>query len=209
MVLENTSLFLDMDQAVHQIAERIAGNDVNDFLVVVLSQNIFPAADQMAKRLGLNVFFLGMERFTGTIDPINEGSVVNFDYNTINDSGRDLPRDFIYHQEQNLRANLISMYAETYKNVASKFPANSVILVDELRSNGRQFLPSLTKKENQETEKMNESLPEIIPGGARKDTKLETLFVFLHMGNEDSVYRPFQGFDIIVEKTVGNTNIST
>jgi predicted phosphoribosyltransferase len=207
MVLENTSLFLDMDQAVHQIAERMTGNDVNDFLVVVLSRNVFPVADQMAKRVGLNIFFLGAERFTGTIDPLNENSVVNFDYNTINDSGRDLPRDFIYHQEQNLRANLVSIYAEMYKSVASKFPANTVILVDELRSNGKQFLPSLAKQEIQETGKINESLPAIIPGAARNDNKPVTLFVFLHMGNEDSVYRPFQGFDIIVEKIVGTPNI--
>jgi predicted phosphoribosyltransferase len=200
MVLENNSLFLDIDQAIHQIAERIAGNDMNDLLVVVLSKNVFPVADQMAKRLGLNIFFLEEESFRGTIDPLSESSVINFEYNIINDSGRDLPRDFIYHQEQNLRANLVSIYAETYRNVASKFPANSVILVDELRSNGKQFLPSLKKKENQEPE-MNESVQATIPGAARNDSKPKTLFVFLHVGNEDSVYRSFQRFDVIVEET--------
>ena len=78
MVMEDASLFLDIDCAVHHLAERLVGKNNNDFLLVVLTNDAMPVADQIAKRLGLNIKLSPAEENT---EMTEAASVVSFDYN--------------------------------------------------------------------------------------------------------------------------------
>ena len=199
MVLGNTSLFLSIDEAVHQLADQSTEYENNHFLIVVISQDAMPAADQIAKRLGMEIVFSAVEKNTETADSLHTISVVSFDYNMINGSGRDIPQDFICHQEQNLRANLSCIYAETYRSIASKFPGKVVILVDELTNNGDEFLPSMTKDLRQQPGRISLAVPRITPGIVCSNGRKDKKFVFLHVGYGDSMNDPYQDFDIIIE----------
>jgi hypothetical protein len=174
MVIENTSLFLDLNQAVRRLAERVMGYEHSEVLMVVLCQDAMPVANKIARRLGLNLMFTAVEADIDLTDAI---SGVNFDYSMVEESGRDIPRDFIYHQEQSLRSNLMSIYEETYNGARSKFPDKFIILVDELTNNGTKFLPSHTQNHSRESEENSSSMLELPP---EQPFKRNRHFVFLH-----------------------------
>ena len=205
MVMEDVSLFLDINYAVHHLAERLIGKNNNDFLLVVLTNDAMPVADKIAKRLGLNIKLSPAEENT---EMTEAASMVSFDYNRINNSERDLPQDFIFHQEQNLRAGLTLLYADTYENVTIKFPEKVVILVDELKYNDDQFHSSLSQRAKQ-SERISLPLPKDTPGAADKINETNKRFVLLHVGDLQSKGETGEGFDIIIEEIPNELSSST
>jgi len=192
--MEDASLFLDIDYAVRHLKERLTGRNNDDFLFVVLTEDAMPVADQIAKRLGINITLSPAEGSTEMTEATN---MMSFDYNKINNSGRDLPQDFIFHQEQNLRAKLLSLYADTYENVSINFPEKVVIMVDELDYDGDQFHSSLSQHVKQ-GERIHLSPPMNTPGLVDKVSKTNKGFVLLHVGGLESKSDTDAGFDIII-----------
>ena len=56
-VLENTSLFLDLDNAISQLGDVMSHYKRDEFLIVVLCEDVMPVANEVARRLGLNLTF--------------------------------------------------------------------------------------------------------------------------------------------------------
>jgi len=191
-VYQNISFFTDVDHAVNQLGERLRSYD--ECLIVVMSKSVMTVAVGIAKALGINVRSVTAENDAEMGDIMSGAS---YDYKTINTSGRDIPQNFIYRQEQNLRANLRDAYARTDKSMAIKFPGKVVILVDELKNNGTQFLTPLKK---------NSAPPERItlsaPTGTLEESNLDKSnmrFVLVHAANQDSESEMDLGFDIIID----------
>ena len=193
MVIENTSLFLDLDQAVRRLAEGVTGFEHSEVLMVVLCQDAMPVANEIARQLGLNLMFTAVEAGDQSSDTI---SGVDFDYGMIEESGRDIPRDFIYHKELSLRSNLISIYEETYNSIRSTFPDKFIILVDGLVNDGTEFFPSHTQEYNRESEGSSLSMLDF---GPEKPFKSDRHFVFLHACNGYPGNELNHNFNIMVE----------
>jgi hypothetical protein len=189
MVLENASLFVDLHHAVPQLAMHISHYKNRDVLVVVICEDVMPVASQIAGKLMLNLIFSTVDANAKTADSLDKGIPVHFDYDMIRESGRDTPQDFIVHQEQNLRTNLISIYTETYEALSRIYPDKLIILVDQLTNVDAGFFPCLTQTYKDPSVGNSFSSPAI-----RK-------FVFLHMSNEKSANSSAQGFDMIIEHT--------
>jgi hypothetical protein len=145
-VLENASLFLNLDQAVPRLAERISLYEHSSVLMVVICQEAMPVANQIAGALGLNLIFSAIDPNTKTTESQVKDIPVDFDYDTVKESSRDIPQDFIVHQEQNLRTNLKSIYTEIYESLTRKHPDKLIILVDQLTNINAAFFPCLTQK---------------------------------------------------------------
>ena len=126
IALDNTSLFLDLDQAVLRLAELISLYEQNNILMIVICQDAMPVANQIAGKLSLALIFSPVDLKTKTAESQRKNNPVDFDYDIVKESGRDVPQNFIVHQEQNLRTNLKSIYTEMYEamtkmNVADNF----------------------------------------------------------------------------------------
>src|SRR5688572_5538235 len=188
VVLENTSLFLDLDQTVHQLAEFISHFENSDILVTVLCQDAMPVANRIARKLELTLIFSDVGLNAKTAES-GKGIPVHFDYGIVKESGRDIPQNFIVHQEQNLRTNLICLYMETYEALTKTYPDKLVILVDQLTNIDTAFFPCLTHNYPDQSGGNSFSIPAI-----RK-------FVFLHSANGKSESSIKQSFDIIIEHT--------
>jgi hypothetical protein len=187
MVQENTSLFLDLEQAVSQSAELMLHCERSDLLMVVLCQDAMPVANQIARELALNLVFSAEDINTETSARVDNVNPVDFDYGMVKESGRDLPQDFIVHQEKNLRANLISIYEKTYENIVSKYPGKVIIMVDQLTNIDAAFFPCATRKNMHQSGENDFSVPAI------------RRFIFLHSANRKSGNTITPGFDIIIE----------
>ncbi|HEY3402579.1 MAG TPA: hypothetical protein VGK59_04270 [Ohtaekwangia sp.] len=57
IALDNTSLFLDLDQAVLRLTELISLYEQSNILMIVICQDAMPVASQIARKLGLALFF--------------------------------------------------------------------------------------------------------------------------------------------------------
>jgi hypothetical protein len=188
MVLENTSLFFELDRAIPQLAEMISHYEDSDLLMVVLCQDAMPVASQIAKRFGLNLIFSTVDINTELRGSLNSGIPVDFDYTLVKESGRDIPQNFIVHQEQNLRTNLLSVYTEVYKSITNIYPGKLIILVDQLTNIDSEFLPCPAQRYSHQSGGNSFSIPEI-----RK-------FVFLHVSESEPGSAITQGLDMIIEQ---------
>jgi hypothetical protein len=185
VALSNTSLFLDLDEAVSQSAERILGCEHSDLLMVVLSLDAMPVANQIATELGLNLAFSAADiNAKAGLEKVNP---VDFDYGMVKESGRDIPQDFIVHQERNLRSGLLSIYEKIYESMVRKYPGKVIIMVDQLINIGARFFPSLTRKYMHQSGGNSFSVPSV------------RRFIFLHAANRNSENTITPGFDIIIE----------
>jgi len=188
IALENTSLFLDLGQAIPQLAEFISHYGQSDVLIVVLCQDAMLAAGKIATSLGdLNLILSTVDINAEILDSIPKGIQVDFDYGMVKESGRDTPQDFILRQEQNLRANLISIYSETYENMVKAYPGKLIILLDQLTNIDAGIFPCLTPKY------ANPS-----GGNSFSDPAIRE-FIFLHISKKKSGNATTPGFDIIIE----------
>ena len=190
MVLENASLFLDLDQGILQLASYISHCPNSGVLMVVICQDAMSVANQIAGKLKMNVMFSAVDLNIKTIESRDTSLPVDFDYDVVRESGRDIPQNFIVHQEQNLRMNLISIYAETYESLAKTYPDKLIVLVDQLTNIDTAVFPCLIQKYAHPS------------GGNRFFSPAIRKFVFLHISNERSVNSIIQGFDIIIEHTL-------
>jgi hypothetical protein len=186
-VLENASIFLNVDQAVPQLAERISLYEKRSVLMVVICPDAIPAANQIAGELGLNLIFSAVDLNTKTAGSLVTGFPVDFDYDIVKESSRDIPQNFIVHQEQNLRTNLKIVYTDIYQSLTRKHPGKLIILVDQLTNINAAFFPCLAQNYTDQSGGKSFSMPAI-----RK-------FVFLHFSDETQGERITQGFDIIIE----------
>ena len=187
MVLENTSLFLDLDQAVQQLAELIVRYEHSDLLMAVLCQDAMPVANQIARELGLNLAFSDVDINTEAATRLDKVNPVDFDYGMVKESGRDIPQDFIVHQEQNLRTNLISIYDKAYEKIINKYPDKMIIMVDQLTNIDAAFFPCPNPKHIDQS------------GGNSFSTPAVRRFILLHAAKGKSGNTITQGFDIIIE----------
>src|SRR5688500_376035 len=99
IVLENKSLFMELDQAVAQLDEVILCEGSKEFLMVVLCEDALPISNEIARRLELNLTFLAVDLNMKDAESVDKGIPVDFDYGIVKESGRDMPQDFIFHQE--------------------------------------------------------------------------------------------------------------
>jgi hypothetical protein len=192
VVLENKSLFLALDQAVSELSERLMQHGQHDLLMVVLTQDAMPVASQIAKLLELNLTFSLVEE--NIKHPFSIDSI-KFDFSMVKESGRDLPQDFIFHQERNLKATLKSIYEAVYKEISSKYPSKIIILVDELIKNGSEFLPAFIQDIAGQSDGERTSNPDLNFDGA---LKVDRRFIYLH-----STDKHMKSVDIIIEQGVG------
>lgn len=99
IALDNTSLFLDLDQAVLRLAELISLYEQNNILMIVICQDAMPVANQIAGKLGLALIFSPVDLKTKTAESQRKNNPVDFDYDIVKESGRDVPQNFIVHQD--------------------------------------------------------------------------------------------------------------
>jgi hypothetical protein len=136
ILIENHLLFLDIPQAVSRLTEEILHHEKSNHLIVVLSPYVVPVANQIARASKLRI----------TVAPVGEIKVAGltrdqfeFDFILVKASGRDLPQDFILHQERNLRAKLSSFYGAAYQKISAQYPNYEIVLVDGLVHDGIKF----------------------------------------------------------------------
>lgn len=182
MILDNKSLFVDIDQAIPELMERIQQYERRDLLMVVLSQDAMPVASQIARLLELNLTFSLVDHDVKPMCSFDKLEAINFDFSMVKESGRDMPQDYIFHQERNLRGRLMSFYEKTYKDISLKYPGEVIILVDELINDGSDFCPSLIQDFAGQFDE-----------GASKGKRR---FVYLHLSNDN-----MKGVDIIIENS--------
>jgi hypothetical protein len=187
IVLENTSLFLDLDQAVPQLAERISHLQYSSVLMVVLCQDAMPVAKQIAATLGFNLIFSAIDLNRKTPESLDIGIPLNFDYGIVKESGRDIPQNYIVHQEQKLRMNLVSIYSQAYETFTKTYPDKLIVLVDQLTNIDAAFFQCLTQKDKQQSAGRSFSVPSI------------RQFIFLHVANGKSEDSVTHGIDMIIE----------
>jgi len=188
-VLDNAALFLDLDQAVQQLTNLISLYEHSSILMIVICQDAMPVASDIAGQLGLNMIFSSVSLNGKTAVSQDKGIPVDFDYDKVKESGRDLPQNFIVHQEQNLRTNLESIYTEVYEAMIKTYPDKLIVLVDQLTNINAAFFPCLTQKRTDQAAANSFSIPAI-----RK-------FIFLHVSNEKSGNSVTHSCDIIIEHT--------
>src|SRR5688572_29330971 len=97
VILENNALFLEIDQAVPELTERPRQYGDREVLMVVLSQSAMPVASKIARFLKLNLTFSPGENVTNQF-PIE---TIKFDFKMVKESGRDMPQDFMFHEQRN------------------------------------------------------------------------------------------------------------
>jgi len=190
-VLENTSLFLDLDNAISQLEDVMSHYKRHEFLMVVLCEDAMPIANEVARRLGLNLTFSAVDLNVNEAYSVDKGIPVDFDYGMVKESGRDIPQDVIIHQERNLRSDLIAMYNATYGSIRKTYPGRLIILVDQLTNINAAFFPCLSHKYSNQSEGNSFSTP------AFKD------FVLFHLRMEMTGKSITQGLDILVEGNFG------
>jgi hypothetical protein len=190
MVLENASLFLSLDEALPQLAERISLYENRSLLMVVICPDAMPIANHIAGQLGLTLIFAAVDLNTKTAESHVKGFPVDFDYDIVKESSRDIPQNFIVHQEQNLRTNLKTVYTEVYQSLTRKHPDKLIILVDQLTNTNAAFFPCLNQNYKDQS------------GGNSFSTLPIRNFVFLHFSDETQGERITQGFDIIIEHSL-------
>jgi hypothetical protein len=186
LVLENTSLFLDLDQAILQLADVISHYNRNELLMVVLCEDAMPLANVISRRLGLDLTFSTVDLNRKTGDSVVKAIPVDFDYGMIKGSGRDIPQDFIVHQEQNLRSNLIASYKATYESITKTSPDKLIILLDRLTNIDAAFYPCLTQNYTSQS------------GGDTFSNSAMRQFVFMHARMEVSGEVTTHGVDMII-----------
>src|SRR5687767_11056961 len=126
IVVENNFLFLDIAQAIHHLNERASRYEQGKCLMAVLTDEVMSVSKEIGKACGIDQVIL----FDGETSRINSSSNnVEFDLNVVKDSGRDIPQDFIFHEERNLKAKMISSYEPIYNELSSKYPNQEIILI--------------------------------------------------------------------------------
>ena len=183
VLLENNFLFLDLEQAIYHLNEQISRYEERKYLMIVLSEAVMSVSNQIAKASGISDVLSFDSASRPANRPTNE---IPFDFDVVKESGRDLPQDFIVHEERNLKAKMISWYTDIYKEISSKHPDRSIILVDALTSDGSEFRQ---RQDSVDENKMIEtrSKHNDVPNVARQ-------FVYLHL-----VQRDGDGINIIIE----------
>jgi hypothetical protein len=189
MVIENASLFLDLDPAVSQLADIMSHYESNEFLMVVLCEDAMPVANEIARMLELNLIFSAVDLNVKPTDSFKKDIPIDFDYGIVKGSGRDIPQDFIFHQEQNLRSTLIAVYKETYESITKAYPDKLIILVDQLINSDASFFPCVIHKDAKYS------------GGNAFSNPVIRQFVFIHASLRTSGDMRTQGFDIIVKQS--------
>ena len=189
MVLEN-SFFLDIDQAASQLAEVMSHYEHNDFLVVVLCDEAMRVANEIARRLKLNLIFTPVDLNTKTAGSVDKPISVDFDYGMVKESGRDIPQDFILHQEQNFRSDLVSVYRDTYESISKTHPDKLIVLVDHLTNMNTALFQCLTQKKSPYQSGYNSF-----------SSPTTRQFVFLHTRLINS-HKSIQDFGMIIEDSL-------
>jgi hypothetical protein len=105
----------------------------------------------------------------------------------VKESGRDIPQDFILHQEQNLRMNLISFYTKAYEGLIKTLPGKHIILVDKLTNINTTFFSCVTQTNTYQSGGNSFSMPAV------------RHFIFLHVSNAKSLESMTNGLDMIIE----------
>lgn len=195
-VLENTSLFLDLDNAISQLGDVVSHYKRDEFLVVVLCEDAMPVATEVARRLGLNLTFSVNDLNVITADMLNRNIRADFDYGMVEGSGRDIPQDFIFHKEQSLRADLIALYKETYGSMNKTYPGKLIILVDQLTNINASFFSCQASKN------ANQVVGNTFSNPAIRD------FVFMHARIENPSDLVTHGLDMMIRQVVLQGNNS-
>jgi hypothetical protein len=155
--------------------------------MTALSEEALSVANQIARASGLSVVLSLVSGIGPTTRPTNE---IPFDFNIVRESGRDLPQDFIFHEERNLKAKMMSWYKHVYREISSRYPDNTIILVDALTNDGFEFRQREGRFDQSEKNRMTE--PDSNSGGALKVTRN---FVYLHLIDRDG-----DGINMIIEE---------
>jgi hypothetical protein len=136
LALENNFLFLELPEAISNLKERISRSGKRKHLMIILSKKIMSVANQIADACGVSEVIT----FYGAVRLVNRNfNEIQFDLNTVRESGRDVPQDFIFHEERNLKARMISWYQGIYNELTPIYPDRGVILADFLLSDGLEF----------------------------------------------------------------------
>lgn len=187
IVSENTCLFVKLDDAVAQVAQFMTHFENIEVLMVALCQNAMPVANEIALTLRLNLIFSAVDLNTKTAEFQDKRIPVAFDYGIVKESGRDIPQNFIVHQEQNLRTDLISVYTQTYEKLRRTYPDKLIILVDQLTNIDAAFFQCVNRNITDQVEGNSFSIPTI------------RHFIFLHAFDQKLGNVAKQGFDIIIK----------
>lgn len=183
VVSENNFLFLDLTQAICYLNERILRSECN-YLIIVLSEQVMSVSNQIAEASGISDVLLFDSGIRPATLPTNE---IQFDFHIVKESGRDLPQDFVFHEERNLKAQMISRYKDIYKEISSKHPNRAIILVDSFISNGSEF--------RQRQDSLDENKMVDIDSDKREVSNVSRQFVYLHLIERDG-----DGINMIIEQ---------
>jgi hypothetical protein len=184
LVSENNFLFLDLAEAISHLNERILRNEQHNYLMIVLSEEAMSVANQIAKASGIKDV-LSFDR--GSRPATRPTSKIQFNFNLVKESGRDLPQDFVFHEERNLKAKMISRYRHVYKEISSKHVNRAIILVDSLTNGGFEF--------RQGPDSLDENKMIEINPNKSEASNVDRQFVYLHLIEEDG-----DGINIIIEE---------
>jgi hypothetical protein len=156
--------------------------------MIVLCHDVMPMANQIGSKLGLTPIF-SAGHFTSKVELEGNGKgvLVDFDYDMIKKSARDIPQDFIFHQEQNLRKNLISFYTKEYEELIKTFPGKLIILMDKLTNIDTALFPCMTQTNTYQSGGKSFLMPAV------------RHFVFLHVSNTKSMESIANSLHMIIE----------
>jgi hypothetical protein len=184
---ENTLLFLNISDAISQLDLKIQQYQRRKYLMVVLSQDALPVANQIARASKLRITSFGTEELrTAKISK----DVLEFDISVVNGASRDVPQDFIFHSERILKAKLSAFYEMKYEEVRALYPNDEIILLDALMHDGVKF--RLKKEIGYQSEEVTK--PELNFYGDVV-SKVNKSFVYLH-----SISKNRDGINMIIEQ---------
>lgn len=199
MVLEVKFLFLNREQAAHQLAERLACYAKKDAVVVGISNGGMPVAYHLALELNAELTFVPYEKIQNPTDKSRAIGAVSLDYCVIHEQWRDLPQDFIYHQVQAIRNNL-ARKAQMLGGVnPPDFHNKIVMLVSDFSETGYEVVACLKTIEKQTPYKIVVAIPAITAEAAREITGEADELFFLEIASGDSIEMSYKDSTALTE----------
>lgn len=192
MVLEGKLLFLNRQQAAHQLAERLAGYAEKGAVIVAISNDGIPVAYHVAMELKAELAFVPYEELQSPTDKLRALGAVSLDYCVVKEQWRDIPQDFLYHKIQAIKANLMRKVEMVGGVNPRDFHDKVVILVSDYSETGCEVVACLKTIEKQRPYKIVVAIPVITSEAAHEITNTADEFCFLEIASGDSIEMAYE-----------------
>lgn len=202
MKLKNPRLFLNREDAVQKLLEKLCVYRNSGSCVVSTSKGGLALASPVAKALGGDLFFIPSKIFRHPGDPQRTVGVVTPEHAIMHDLDRDIPQEFVYRKTRTLQSSLASRYQRAYSPIASRFQGRIVILVEDCVESMEKVLACVETIREQKPRKIVIVAP-VISSRVVNDfiTEADSV-VFLNIVSDKAIRSACEDFDLISDEDV-------